>query len=103
MDIQFEVNMLNQYVNTTDFVRYVTSDMSAATGNREAEPMKHTANGDYDNVERGLQYNDDDDDNNNNNTFHRRKPKDGEIVSWETQDICMPCSGVIFRTGGRSS
>ena len=49
--------MLNQHVNITDFVRFVTSDMSAARGNREAEPTKHTANGgssDHDNVQRGL-------------------------------------------------
>jgi len=49
--------MLNQYVNITDFVRFVTSDMSAARGNREAELVKHTDSGggsDYDNVEHGL-------------------------------------------------
>lgn len=34
--------MLNQHVNITDFVRFVTSDISAARGNREAELMKHT-------------------------------------------------------------
>ena len=41
----------------TNFVRFVTSDMSAARGNREAEPVKHNANcggSDFDNVERGL-------------------------------------------------
>ena len=69
MNIQFEVNILNQHVNMTNFVRFVTSDMSAARGNREAEPVKHNANcggSDFDNVERGLQYNNNN--NNNNNT-----------------------------------
>ena len=49
--------MLNQNVDILDFKSFVTVDMSAARGNREAEPTKLTANGggsDYDNVEWGL-------------------------------------------------
>jgi hypothetical protein len=37
--------MLNQNFYITDFVRYVTSDKSAARGNGEAVPMKEIANG----------------------------------------------------------
>jgi hypothetical protein len=49
--------MLNQNVDILDFKRFVTIDMSAASGNGEAEPTKQPANGggsDYDNVEWGL-------------------------------------------------
>lgn len=37
--------MLNQNVYITDFVRYLTHDMSVAVGNGEAVPMKQTAKG----------------------------------------------------------
>jgi hypothetical protein len=48
--------MLIQKFYATDFVRYITSDESAARGNGEVVPMKQTANGgdcDQGNVECG--------------------------------------------------
>ena len=68
-----------------DCIRFVTSDMSATRGNREAEPTKHTANGagsDYDNVERGLYNN-----NNNNNNNNVIKKEANKILKYKDLTI----------------